>query len=303
MLSRVLLLACALALFTGGCSNSRVSAVDHDDDPHAFGAIADCQYCGLAGEGVRKYALSEQKLSECVAALNQLDLAYTIHLGDFIDRDWASFDVVSPIFAALAMPHYHVLGNHDFSVADEHKHAVPARLNMPGRYYQFTVKQWRYLVLDGNDISFHAHPEGSPEWQAAERYYTDNLIDSPRWNGAIGAEQLRWLEAQLQQAQQQDEQVICYCHFPVYPADKHNLWNADEVIAVIERFPCVKGWINGHNHAGNYAMKNGVHYLTLKGMVDTEETAWAVITVDDDTIAVTGHGREEDRVLPIAREP
>lgn len=40
--------------------------------------------------------------------------------------------------------------------------------------------------------------------------------------------------------------------------------------------------------------------MTLKGMVDTETTSYAVIKVDDDSIDITGYGREQNRSLPIS---
>jgi manganese-dependent ADP-ribose/CDP-alcohol diphosphatase len=224
-----------------------------------------------------------------------------VHLGDFIDRDFDSFDVVGSIYGRLEFAKYHVLGNHDFSVADEKKKDVPQKLGLSSRYYDFAVKGWRFVVLDGNDISFHAHPKNSPEHQQAVDYYERNKIDSPDWNGAVGPKQVSWLEKVLEQATHNGEQVVIYCHFPVYPKNVHNLWNAQEVIDVIERFPCVKAYLNGHNHAGNYGVKKGVHYLTFKGMVDTAETSYATVTVREDRLEVAGYGREPNRVLEISR--
>ena len=34
--------------------------------------------------------------------------------------------------------------------------------------------------------------------------------------------------------------------------------------------------MNGHNHRGAYGYKKGIHYV-VKGMVDTEETVYAII--------------------------
>ena len=93
---------------------------------------------------------------------------------------------------------------------------------------------------------------------------------------------------------------MVYCHFPVYPADSiHNLWNSHEIIDLLEANSCVKAYINGHNHAGNYAIKEGIHYFNLKGMVDTQENSYAVIRFYDDRLDVKGFGREEDRVMKI----
>jgi predicted phosphodiesterase len=265
----------------------------------SFGAIADCQYCAGPNRGSRHYASSAGKLKECVAELNKHDLEFVIHLGDFIDRDYSSFDKVLPIYQSLQMPAYHALGNHDFDVADELKGKVVERMGMKSKYYEFSVEDWRFIVLDGNDVSFHAYPKNSPKYKDAERYYRENKIRSPRWNGAVGSEQVAWLRKILQKAEKQKEKVAVFCHFPVYPADPHNLWNAGEIISLLEEFSCVKAYINGHNHKGKYGQKNGIHYLTLKGMVETEMNAYSIIRVHQGKLKVTGYGREPDRVLPI----
>lgn len=280
-------------------SESELLKSQHADQSYAFGAIADCQYCDVESTGLRRYALSKEKLADSVADFNTMDLAFVTHLGDFIDRDFASFDVVNPIYNQLEMPKYHVLGNHDYSVVDELKYEVPAKLGMPANYYDYEIKGWRYVVLDGNDVSFHAHPKGSPEAQAAADYYESKQIKYPKWNGAIGDEQLAWLKEVLEKADENSEKVILFCHFPVYPKNAHNLWNAEEVIALLESYACVKAYINGHNHHGNYGVKEGIHYVTLKGMVDTETTSYAVIKLHADTIDIVGYGREESRSLSI----
>jgi len=91
----------------------------------SFGAIADCQYCQGPDRGSRKYKASQEKLKQCVEHFNQENLSFVIHLGDFIDRDFSSFDDLLPIYQSLHAPGYHVLGNHDFEVADEYKKQVP----------------------------------------------------------------------------------------------------------------------------------------------------------------------------------
>jgi hypothetical protein len=71
------------------------------------------------------------------------------------------------------------------------------------------------------------------------------------------------------------------------------------VIALLEEFSCVKAYINGHNHKGKYGMKKGIHYLTCKGMVDTDESAYSIFRLQNDKIDVIGFGRESDRLLEI----
>lgn len=281
--------------------NLKVKRDDQKKSAFSFGVIADCQYCEDPGKGVRKYATSVDKLQQCVTHFNSLELEFVVHLGDFIDRDFKSFDIVGPIYKQLHIPSYHVLGNHDFSVSNEYKGKVPAKLGLSSRYYDFEIKGWRFVVLDGNDISFHAYSEGSEQYKEAEVYYDQYNIESPKWNGAVSSKQLNWLDKVLKDASEGGERAVLYCHFPVYPENVHNLWNAKEVMELIEKYTCVKAYINGHNHAGNYGVKDGIHYLTMKGMVDTKETSYAVINVSEDQLKVRGFGREENRNLVIKK--
>ena len=115
-------------------------------------------------------------------------------------------------------------------------------------------------------------------------------------------EQLTWLDQILTEADQEMVPVVLLCHFPVYPADVHNLWNAEEVVTLLERHPSVKAWLNGHNHAGNYGLKDGIHFVTFKGMVDTETNSFAKLTINHEQIIIRGFGRETDRLLILRDE-
>ena len=188
---------------------------------------------------------------------------------------------------------------HDFDVADEHKKDVLKALGMTSKYYDFKVENWRFIVLDGNDISFHAYPKNSREYADSVEYYKSRKLKSPKWNGAIGNKQMKWIESLLIQAEKLKENVVLYCHFPVYPKENHVLWNSEEVIELLEKYNCVKAYINGHNHKGNYAVKKGIHYLTIKGMVDTKESSFATAEVFSKKLLIKGYGRETDRVLKL----
>ena len=268
----------------------------------AFGAMADCQYKDSDPRGVRHYRASLKKLEAAVAHLNTMDLAFVIHLGDFIDGGFDSFDAVSPTYAKLKMPRYHALGNHDFAVAPEKKADVPARMGMPARYYDFAVKGWRFIVLDGNDISMISRPSGSDEYKQAQAMCQElklrKATNAYSWNGAVGAKQMDWLKARLAAATKAGERVVIFCHFPVFPANAHNLWNDHEVIETIESHDCVVAYMNGHNHAGNYGVKNGIHYVTVAGMVDTADTnAYGWTAVRRDGLKLVGQGRVVDRAM------
>ncbi len=290
------------AALLGACAARRAAA--DAAAPLRFGAGADIQYCDCDAAGSRYYRDSLEKAAACAGALSGEGLAFVVHLGDFIDRDFTSFPAALAALRGLTAPLRHVLGNHDFSVEETRKAQVPEVLSMPRRYYHFSYAGWRFLVLDGNDISFHGRTEGSPQ-QAGARRILDALearkaVNAQTWNGAVGEEQMAWLDAALAEAGARQQRAIVFCHFPVYPEDAHNLWNDTQIVELLESHPCVAAYINGHNHAGNYGEKAGIHYLTLQGMVETPDIpAFAAISLHPDRIEVNGFGREPNRVLAI----
>jgi len=262
-----------------------------------IGAIADAQYADKDNTGARLYRRTPGKLSEAVATLNQSGIDFAVHLGDFIDGDEKSYHTVLPLIGKLRCPVRFVLGNHDFGVPEDKKRDLPQRLGMPGRYYSFAHKGWLFVVLDGNDLSTYGWPAGSAEDLEGRKIRAEKYPDAATWDGGIGSAQLRWLDETLNRADAVGQRVALLCHFPIAPENPHNLWNAGEVVSRITSHPSVKLWLNGHNHDGNYAIVSGIHCLNMKGMLDTEDTAYAVLSFQPDRIAVKGYGRQADMML------
>ena len=133
-----------------------------------------------------------------------------------------------------------------------------------------------------------------------KRYEKEGRPQAKPWNGAIGNQQLAWLEAQLEMADKQKLNAIVFAHFPVLPLSALNIWNDVEVVELLESHKSVKAFFNGHHHPGNYVEKKGIHYVTFQGMVmTTEDTAYAVVTLNKKEITIDGFGREPSRTLSI----
>lgn len=264
-----------------------------------IGAIADAQYADKDDADIHFYRRSPLKLAEAIGTLNQADIDFAFHLGDFIDGDFKSYDTMLPIARRLRQPLHFVLGNHDFNIAEDKKLGLPQLLGMPARYYSFEHKGWVFVVLDGNDLSTYGWPAGSPQDVESRRIHSETYAQSPTWNGGIGATQIAWLEKILTEADAKGQKVALLCHFPIAPADRDNLWNASEVISRIAPHPSVKLWLNGHNHNGGYAAVSGIHCVTMKGMLDTEQPAYAVLSFYADHIALKGYGRQPDLSLAL----
>jgi len=271
----------------------------------SVGLIADVQYADCEPVGTRFYRESLGNLAACVEDFNRRDLAFVIQVGDLIDRDFASFDRVLPVYERLKAPSYHILGNHDYAVAQDRLGEVPKRLGLKRRYYDFAIGSWRFIVLDGNEISLYAHPKDTHAYREAEAVY-DELVareapNAETWNGGMGPEQIEWLRKKLAKASKAGERVIVFNHFPIFPlGDRHNLWNDAELLEAFGGFDCIAAYIAGHNHHGGYAIADSVHHFTLMGMVETEDTtAYAVVEVRSDRLKVIGIGREPTRVLEV----
>jgi predicted phosphodiesterase len=273
--------------------------------PFKIGVIADCQYCDCEVKWDRYYKKSPARLKEAVAILNQDSLNYTIHLGDFIDQKMKSLDSILPTWNSLKSKSYHVLGNHDFDVGETNKQKMLDKLNIKSRYYSFVENDWRFIVLDGNDLSFYGTISKTKELETDSIFNLLKDKDLPylkKWNGSLINAQLSWVKKELDEAVKKNQKVGFYCHFPIFPIDGHNIWNREQFFSLIKPYKNVKLFFNGHNHAGAYQKVEGVHYLTFKGMVDTENTsAFAKVKFDKDTIFVEGFDREISRKLIIKK--
>ena len=274
----------------------------------SFGVVADAQYADAEPRMGRLYRQSAEKLADCVKVLNQRKPNFTVHLGDFIDRDFSSFKTIGAIYERLSMPHYHVLGNHDFSVAGPDKPKVPAAMGLDkaGRkkgYYDFVVGRWRFVVVNGTDVSLYADAPESEAHKRARAMVGDlkkrGAKNGVPYNGGLGPEQVGWLARTLAAAEKARQRMILFCHFPVFPVNHHNLYNDATVVDLLGRHGNVAAWINGHNHAGNYGWKNGIHYLTIQGMVQGPTNAYGIVEVHSDHLRLVGFGREPARTMKL----
>lgn len=271
----------------------------------SFGIIADVQYCNCEPAIGRYYRRSTYKLADCLQTLHQHELGFILDLGDLIDRDFSSFEPILQVYSQSKFPVYRTLGNHDYAVEEGDKQKVAARLGMrASTYYDFSYLGWRFIVLNGNELSTFASPTGSQEEKEAKdmlhQLQVKAAVNAQDWNAGISQKQLQWLDAKLQDAAAQHQKIIVAGHYPLYPKDPHNLWNDEVVVELLTRYPQVVAYFNGHNHAGNYGQKAQVHFLNFKGMVDTEqENTFAIVEVYHDRLVVKGFGREESRELMI----
>lgn len=274
----------------------------HPQSPSiSFGIIADVQYCDAPPYKNRYFKNSIIKLKKAMEVFNSHNLDFVVNLGDLIDHDWQSYDGILPTIEHIEAPVYHVLGNHDYEVNEEHKFEVHNKLGTQ-KYYDFSNGNWRFIVLDGNEISKFANDKKSANFlkaeQLLEKLEHEGKVNANFWNGGVGEYQLNWLNQILSDAEKANQQVIIFCHFPIYPKHRHNLLNDLEVLNVIEKYASIKAWFSGHNHRGNYGLIHNTHFVNIKGMVETEyDSAFCEVQLSGESIRLKGHGTEISATL------
>lgn len=268
-----------------------------------FGVLTDTQFQAAPSSGTRYYDRSWLKLREALDQFNGRGVRFVVHLGDLVNGDAASYDVILPAFAHAPTPVRFVLGNHDFDIAPERKAGVLERLGVGSGYYAFAEGVWRFVVLNGDELAVNFPKDETLTRESKEMY--DALVAAGRpnattWNGGLSRKQMDFLDAELAAADRAGRPVVVFCHFPVLPPDVHNLWNDQAVIDLLDRHPSAKAYLCGHNHAGNVAVRNGIVYLNFAGLVETPDSiAGAVVTLERDRLLVDGFGREPDRSFPV----
>ena len=249
-----------------------------------FGIMADVQYADKDSLNGRQYRESLAMLEECTTHLNQQKLSFTVQLGDLIDGQGKNqelthrdLDRVLEITRRLKSPLYHVIGNHDLTADQGY---LQKSLRLDSLYYKdFTIAGapgWRFVILDGNDAGY----------------------------GIMSETQTGWLRSTLQTAKGCNEKVVCFCHFPLLKqAARHHYMNKPEAVTkILDETGCVVAWFAGHDHQGGYAFRNGVHHITLKGMVESPpNNAFAVVKLTSRKIILKGRGKETKRTLNINR--
>ncbi|MBF8184374.1 metallophosphoesterase [Nonomuraea sp. K274] len=273
----------------------------HGNAAFSFGLIADPQYWSGPAQGTRYYADSLQKLAESAATINDAKVSFTVQLGDMVDRDPKSFDEILPIFERIHGPRYSVLGNHDFPGISSDE--AVERLSMPNEYYDFTHQNWRFVVLDNNDVSLYANAPGSADYVKAQEIIDElreqGAINAQTYNGALGDEQMAWLKATLADADEKGQQVIVIGHMPLAGGETEDALDAPVIRQVLESYPNVVAYLNGHYHPGAYQVVDGIHYVTMKGMVEQPypANAYSVVTVQQNKVRIDGFGLQQDLVL------
>ncbi len=248
-----------------------------DQEPITFGLVTDVHYADIRPAGTRHYRDSLAKLRQAIETFNRRQLPLAIELGDFVDAGPSKEDdlqylaAAEKIYAEFQGDRHYVLGNHCVTRLSKAEFLAQCKSDQAEPHYSFDRGGYHFVVLDAN-----FKEDGSP-YLAGNFDWIDTWIPKP---------QQEWLAEDLGRAA--DKKVFVFIHQNLDKEhDPHGVKNAPEVRQILENSGNVAAVFQGHMHTGDHQKIGGIHYVTLRAMVEKptlQNNAYAIVSVD-------GHGR------------
>ncbi|NOY81055.1 MAG: hypothetical protein GXP31_08625 [Kiritimatiellaeota bacterium] len=253
-----------------------------------FGMVTDLHYADAGPLDTRVGRRSKAKLAECVERMAEHKVQFLIELGDFKDQGkppqekqtLTFLETIEHEFRRFPGPRYHVPGNHDFdSISKQQYLAAIRNSGIPAdrTFYSFDMGGLHFVVLDNNYHADGAHYDhGGFDWTDAN----------------IPAAELEWLAADLAAGH---APVIVFSHQLYDGEGDVYVTNAPELRKVLEASKRVSAVFQGHHHPGGYHAVNGIHYYTMRAMVegsDPEEGSYTTVDVHPGHALVTTEYRK-----------
>jgi len=259
-----------------------------------FGIVTDPHYTHR-NYGSRYCDQSLDKMAECVELMNKQAVDFLVELGDFKDQDdppdgrttLSYLQAIEAEFKRFNGPTYHVLGNHDMDSISKSQFLTNVQntdIAPELSYYSFDVNGLHFVVLDANYTSAGIdYDHGHFDWTDAN----------------IPALELEWLEQDLASAK---GPVIIMIHQLLDGTGSHYVKNAADVRRILGLSGKVMAVFQGHYHTGSYNEIQGIHYYTLKAMVEgtgVRNSAYAIVDVHADrSITVSAYRQATRREFP-----
>jgi alkaline phosphatase len=246
-----------------------------------FGLVADLHFAVRQNNKLRYYDQSRNKLIDAINIFNESNLDFVIELGDFKDqgtipeklRTLAFLEDIEHTLKKFNGPIYHVLGNHDMdSISKDEflKHTTNFGEAKLRNYYSFIQGGIKFIVLDAN------YNEDGSDYNSGNFDWTYSMIPD---------DQKRWLQYELGKDKLP---VILFVHqlLDYFSSAPKNVYvrNAKEIVGILEKNKNVLGVFQGHHHPGNYSFRNGIHFFTMKAMVEgsfPDNNSFAIVEINE----------------------
>lgn len=280
MTRRMLLSHAGTWLLAAPALHSSQSVVASVESPvERLAIVTDIHYANKDTQGTRNYRASLAKLEEALAQWKRAGVSVAIQLGDLVDAsptvemEIEDLRTVLRKLRTLGVPWHFALGNHCVSTLT--KAQFLAEWSREQSFYSIASNGYRCVMLDSAFTS-DGRPYGGREFDWKDAY--------------LPPSQLEWLRTTLTAAR---ERVLVFVHHRLDGDDHYNVSNAAAVRAVLEASGKVCAVFQGHQHVNEHRLIGGIHYCTLKAMVDgapPESSAYGVLELyADGTLHLRGY--------------
>jgi alkaline phosphatase len=259
-------------------------AATEDKPKLRCGLVTDLHYADKDSRGTRYYRESLTKLAEASEQFDKEKPDLVVELGDLIDGT-DSVEVekghlrrIAREFAAIPGQHHCVVGNH--CVNNLTKPEFLGIIGQEKSFYSFDANGYHFVVLDACFTS-----DGVP--------YGRKKVHIKWGDAAIPPAELEWLQADLRQS---PHKSIVFAHQCLDVIPPFGVKNGPAVRKLLEESGKVLAVLQGHWHRGNYQELGGIHYCTLKAVVEgsgPENNAYAMMDIlPGDGLRITGFRKQ-----------
>jgi len=190
--------------------------------------------------GDRTGSAVDQVFEEIIEEVKLLDPDFVMCVGDLIEGYetdttvmYAQWDSLLAIIQTLPCKFYFVPGNHELQ--NETDRAIYTEKTGFKRYYSFNYRNSHFIILD-NTMTYWALPQ------------------------EMDAEQIKWLEKDLEKHKQMDNIFVFY-HIPTYIYALRED-TTDNLAQIFEKYG-VDAVFTGHHHEYSYLNQNNIEYIDV----------------------------------------
>jgi predicted phosphodiesterase len=249
-----------------------------------IGLVTDLHHADKPSNGTRHYRETLAKLTEAGEQFARDKPAFLVELGDLIDAaDSVETELgylrrVNREFAMIAKDRHYVLGNHCVDMLT--KAEFLGGVEREQSFYSFDRGGFHFIVLDACYRS-----DGQ-----------DYGRKNSKWNDAnIPATEVEWLRGDLQKT---DRKTIVFVHQRLDVSTDHGVKNCAEVRKVLEDSRRVLAVLQGHSHQNDHKEIAGIHYTTLRAMVEgsgVDNNGYSLMRIlPDGTIVLKGFRKQSN---------
>lgn len=233
-----------------------------------IGLVTDMHYADKPSAGSRHYRESIEKLAEAASKFSEANPRFVVELGDFVDAassveaELGYLKRIQSEFVHVAKERHYVLGNHCVDTLT--KKEFLDGVEQTESYSSFDRGEYHFIILDACFRS-----DGKPYERKNSKWDDSNIPPA----------EIEWLRADLQSTQRK---TIVFTHQRLDDTKSHSVKNCAAVRQILEESKLVQAVFQGHSHQNDYRQILGIHYCTLRAMVEgagAENNGYSLLNV------------------------